>query len=126
MPGQAEQVVVACYQNVGLATLRQVEQELVLSIAAEDGAGLPNLDLLAIGKIFAQSFQLFDCSKPELRVSENPRQFRSRCAREEWYAIPGLPMANQPVQPAMCEQERGKDDIGVEDNSRLDGGAHGF
>lgn len=75
MPRQRQQIFVACDQQAGLPAMGQIEEWLVLRVAANKRRWIHNFNDFTKRDVACQGVQLFACGKLELRVCEDLRQF---------------------------------------------------
>jgi hypothetical protein len=80
---EGEEVLIARDEPISFAALGQVQEWLIVLIAAKSWAFLRRLDCLAIGKIAAQQLHALFWRKPKSGIAEYASQFSSGGARDE-------------------------------------------
>jgi len=73
--GQHQQILVAGNENIGYSAVRQVQQSLILWVAAADGAALSGNNALAEGKIIGKQLNLLLTGDVEPGIGEDSSQF---------------------------------------------------
>jgi hypothetical protein len=83
LSGKYQQVLIATDEQIGWTALGQIQKRLIAGISTHCWTSLCHLDHFTVRKILSQQFSSIVSGKPEFRVTENPREFRGGCMRDQ-------------------------------------------
>jgi hypothetical protein len=104
---EGQQIRVPAHQGFSFPKMREIEERLILTIAAGDRTMARYRDNFAIRQIFGKQLALQIVRKMKFGIVEDHRQFGGGCSGNQRSACRPLPVRFHPDQLAAPKTERG-------------------